>query len=252
MAAVFSPSTGVLFNNPDGTRGQQQNILDSGRRQAARRGSVRLLVDGRTRSSDIEQLRQVLGRDVNAKSFVVTCQYGCMSSAPASVRHAKIFLFSTAGRAKRVTMIGSGNPNRIGHDNGWNNHGTVVGNDALYLPSPKYLSDMVLDRTVPNYDRTTATGPYKVYFVPRAKYDTMYDVLTGVRCLTPVAGRVAPRRSVVRVLMFLWTARRLAIARQLCGGCTTRAATCRSPTPPTRSSRRWSRPCRDPASATAG
>ena len=245
---AFSPTTGVLFNNPDGTPEQQENILDYLGRSvdsapggsairiatysffdqvltdklvaAKQRGVfVKVLVDGHTSSPQIEQLRAALGRNVKATSFITMCHYGCMSSAPASVMHAKIYLFSTAGRAKRVTMVGSGNPNRIGHDNGWNNHYTIVGNDALYLSSLKYFADMVSDKTVPNYYRTTASGPYKLYFFPRAgadsTTDTIYNVLKGVRCTGVTAGAGVQGRTVVRVAVFFWTTRRLAIAQQL-------------------------------------
>lgn len=247
-SAGFSPRTGVIFNNPDGTAAQRQNILDYVGRSvdSAPRGSViriavysffdqvladqlvaayrrgvlvRLLIDGHVSSPQIEQLRAALGHDLRSTSFLTSCQYGCMSSDPVSVMHAKVYLFSTAGRARQVTMIGSGNPNRIGQDNGWNNHYTVVGDPALYRSSLRYFNDMVQDRTVANYYRTTASGPYKLYFFPRAgsgaRADTMYNVLKGVRCTGVAVGRGTGGRTVVRVAMFLWTARRLAIAQRL-------------------------------------
>ncbi len=243
----FTPRTGVMFNNTDGTRLQQRNILNYlGRTvdstpprsvvriavysffdqiladkltRARRRGVVvQVLVDGHTTSPQIRQLARVLGRDTRAKSFLKVCRYACMSDSPQSMMHAKMFMFSTAGRAKRVLMIGSGNPNRIGHDHGWNNHNTIVGNDALYLSSVQYFADMVSDRTVPNYYRTTESGPYKLYFFPRAgsgvKNDTMYDVLSAVHCGAVEAGG-ARGRTTVKVSMFLWTTRRLALAEQL-------------------------------------
>jgi hypothetical protein len=246
-APAWSPRTGAVFNNPRGTRAQQLAIItqidrsiDAAPRGATiraatyrfdmsstatklvaahRRGvNVRFLVDDSFVTPQVRTLRKALGTNRKSRSFLATCRHSCMSNV-GSVMHAKFFLFSTSGRAKRVSMVSSANVYSDNTFTSWNNLHTVVGDNRLYASLSRYHADMVTDQNRPNYYRMTASGKYKLYLFPRAKKagtNTVLhlDVLNNVSCTTG-AGYGRGGRTVIRVGMWGWSGPRTAIAQRL-------------------------------------
>jgi hypothetical protein len=243
----FTPTTGVLFNNPDGTLAQQYVLLDNlGKavdaappgsvirfatysfsyqplvdqllRAYARGVQVRLLIDSHSETPQILQLRKTLGTSTARTSYARTCTYGCMSSKP-SFLHSKLYMFSTSGKAKQVVVISSANPARTGATGSWNNHYTIVGNETLYLANLRNFNDMLKDRTNTGYYRTASSGPYKVYFFPRGGKDrfsdTYYNVLSSVKCRGVAPGYGSNGRTVIKISMYRWTTLRRNLAQKL-------------------------------------
>jgi len=243
----FSPTSGVLFNNPDGTFAQQMLLLDELGRSidAAPPGSViriatyslsyqptadkllaafargvqvRLIIDSHAETDQIAQLRKKLGTSSSRTSYLRTCRYGCMSAKP-SFLHTKLYMFSTSGKAKKVTMISSANPAGGGGTEAWNNTYTIVGDLAIYNANLSNFNDMLKDVTNPNYYRTASSGPYKVYFFPRGgvdrKSDTYNNVLNEVRCTGVAPGYGENGRTVIKIAMYRWTSLRKNLAQRL-------------------------------------
>lgn len=246
-APKYSPRTGVLFNNPEGTPEEEMALMDHVTNSIAsvppgaiiriavysfsylpmadaliaakKRGvQVKLLIDSHTTTPEIVKLRRALGTNRKNRSYVATCRFGCMSSKP-SFMHAKLYLFSTSGSSKKVSMIASANPTWSGGTKSWNNLVTLVGDPAIYESNLRYFYDMLKDRTNTRYYRTVSSGPYKVYYFPRAgtgpTSDTLYNVLSQVRCTGAAPGTGVGGRTSIRVSAYLWTGLRLAVAKKI-------------------------------------
>lgn len=245
---TWSPLTGTTFNNPAGTRAQQLAIITQINRtiDAAPRGStiraatyhfdmtstatrlvtahrrgvnVKLLVDDSFVTSQVKTLRKALGSNKKSRSYLATCRHSCMSNTP-SVMHAKFFLFSTAGTAKKVTLVSSANVYSDNTFTSWNNLHTIIDDDGLYSSLARYHADMLTDRNRPNYYRTTASGKYKLYLFPRAPRagtNTVLhlDVLDNVACTGTGRGFGRGGRTVIRVGMWGWSAPRTSVAQRL-------------------------------------
>lgn len=246
-SAVYSPTNGVVFNNPKGSKSQQEVIINTFNKsvdvapkgstikiaqfifnikstnekliKAYKRGvNVQMLIDdGKTDAKEVQQLMKVLGTNKTKKSFVTTCHRGCMSNT-ASVMHAKFFLFSRAGNAKNVSMIASANLFTGNTYTSWNNMHTIVNDATMFASLDRYFVDMIKDKNTPNYFRTTTSGANKVYLYPRApapNYIVLLEVLNHVRCTKPAKGYGQNGRTVIRVEQWGWTAARYDIARKL-------------------------------------
>ncbi len=142
-----------------------------------------------------------------------------MSSKP-SFMHTKLYMFSTAGSSKLVSMISSANPAWSGGTQAWNNIYTVVGDQTLYDANVANFRDMLRDKTDTYYYRTVSSGPYKEYMFPRngkTRYsDTLYNVLREVKCTGAAPGYGdAQGRTVVRIAAYKWTALRVNVAQQV-------------------------------------
>ena len=243
----YSPQTGALFNNPDGTSAEQlallnhiTNAIDSVPENsiiriaaysfsyqpmanaliaAHERGvQVRLLIDSHTDTSQLKALRSALGTDRSKRSYLRTCTYGCMSSK-ASYMHSKLYLFSRAGSSTRVSMISSTNPAWTGASESWNNLYTIAGDKTIYDANVDNFNDMLPDKTNTDYYHTVSSGPYKQYFFPRAgstpTSDTLYNVLSDVTCTGAASGYGAGGKTVIKVAAYQWTSLRIHIAKKL-------------------------------------
>jgi hypothetical protein len=247
-AAPYTPRSGLVFNNPRGTKAHQLGIITTIDRSidAAPRGStiwmaqylfdidstanklvaayrrgvqVRVLIDDGNQTKQSKLVSAVLGRDKRKPSYVTTCRHSCMSNA-ASVMHAKFYLFSKAGNASYVSMISSANPYTGNTFNSWNNNHTIVGDATIYNSLVKYFTDMIQDRNIPNYYRTTTSGKYKLYLFPRAPQRGVQtvvplDVLNHISCAGAAKGYGSGGRTVIRVAMWGWTYGRLDLAKKL-------------------------------------
>ena len=186
---------------------------------AHRRGAyVRILIDDGERNPQIRQLRQALGTNKKARSFVATCRHSCMSSTPSN--HAKFYLFSVAGKDRYVSMISSANPYAENTYNSWNNHHTIVGDAKIYNSLRRYFIDMLADRNNPNYFRVTGSGKYTIYIYPRKarrpRDIVMLNVLNQVSCKKTKKGYgTRDRRTMIRVANWGWTGARIDVAHRL-------------------------------------
>lgn len=130
--------------------------------------------------------------------------------------HAKLYMFSTAGSTKLVSMIGSSNIASSATTGSWNNLITMVDNNTLYNANLQYFNDMLLNKSWTNYYRTAESGAYKEYYYPRKSGTTMMDVLNTVNCKAkPAPGYGYKGKTNVRVAMYAWTYGRRNIANKL-------------------------------------
>lgn len=245
-ATNFTPKAGLIFNNPKGSKTKQYAIVTQIDRtiDAAPKGStirmaqylfdtkstadklikahkrgvrVQVLLDDGVYNSHIARVRAALGTNERAGSYLTTCSHSCMANS-ASVMHAKIFLFSSAGKARNVSMVSSGNTHSVNIVNSWNNIHTIVGDTVLYNSLNRYFTDMLRDVNTPNYFRTTTSGIYKLYYFPHAsmREHVLLDVLQHVKCTKVKTGYgTSNHRTIVRVAMWGWTSKRKDIAQQL-------------------------------------
>jgi phosphatidylserine/phosphatidylglycerophosphate/cardiolipin synthase-like enzyme len=188
----YTPKTGALFNDPNGTRDQQLALMDpivnsvnsvpagsiirfvaysfswqpmaDALIAAHKRGvQVRLLIDSYhyqlvspgTDTPQLKALRSALGTDRSKPSYIRTGKYGCMSNSTSYI-HSKLYLFSRAGDAKYVSMISSANPAETGISRSWNNTYTTANNKAIYDANVDNFNDMLPDKTNTDYYHTVS------------------------------------------------------------------------------------------------
>ena len=191
----YTPKTGALFNDPNGTDDQQLALMDPIVKSvnsvpagsiirfiaysfswqplaealiaAHDRGvRVRLLIDSHhyqlvspgTDTPQLKALRSALGTDRSKSSYIRTCKYGCMSNSTSYI-HSKLYLFSRAGDAKHVSMISSANPAETGISKSWNNTYTIANNKAIYDANVDNFNDMLPDKTNTDYYHTVSSSP---------------------------------------------------------------------------------------------
>jgi len=252
QAAGFNPVTGATFNNPTGTPEQQYAILNQLKRSinAAPRGSVirmaffslsvqsfsdtliaahargvnvQLIMDNHDIRPQWTSLQTALGADTKARSFAITCTNGCLSGHAGALMHAKLYLFSTSGSAKKVATVSSANPTYAQATSAFNNAYTVVGDTELYNSYYHYFNDMVSGsrgKLQPDYYRVIKSSIYTSYLFPRPGHDvskdTIYSILSNVKCSNAAKGYGTTNgKTVIQVAMLEWTKARVDIAKKL-------------------------------------
>jgi phosphatidylserine/phosphatidylglycerophosphate/cardiolipin synthase-like enzyme len=254
--AHAEPSEGAIFNRPDGSRAQQYAIADHlmDSIDAAPAGSVirmsfysitissfvdrliaahdrgvqvRLLMDDHDVRDTWMRLTAALGHDHTAGSFAVLCHRSCFTDYEPSYLHAKMYMFSTSGSAKRVVTISSANPTNGQAVTGWNDAYTMVGNTTMYKSYKRYFEDLTrgalagAQGSAPaNYYRVTKSGRFKTYLFPRggsgSSSDTIYSILSNVACAGAAPGYGTPaHRTIIKIAMFQWTQYRVNLAKKL-------------------------------------
>jgi phosphatidylserine/phosphatidylglycerophosphate/cardiolipin synthase-like enzyme len=193
--APYTPKTGALFNDPNGSLAEQQALMDpivasvnsvpagsiirfiaysfswdtmaDALIDAHKRGvQVRLLIDSHhyellspgTDTPQLKALRSALGTDRSKSSYIRTCKNGCMSNSTSYI-HSKLYLFSRVGDAKYVSMISSANPAQTGMSRSWNNTYTIANNKAIYDANVDNFNDMLPDKTNTDYYHTVSGSP---------------------------------------------------------------------------------------------
>lgn len=247
--AAFTPRSGPIFNNPEGSHGQQYAIVQQIEDDidAAPKGSVirvavysltlddvvdsliaahnrgvyvKVLMDQHAKNAQWTRLVAELGKKMStssASSYAVLCYGGCMAhhysdGDPISWLHTKYFLFSGGGRPT-VTLT-SANPTVTQAEVAWNNSYTTVDNSGLYNAYVKNFTDMsksAVGTHKPNYYWTYGSNP-KAYYWPKATGagDTIDGMLKLITC-----SKTYPTQ--VRIAMFGWSDTRLALAKRLVG-----------------------------------
>lgn len=248
-SAAFNPHAGPIFNDPEGDPAAQYAIMRQieNNIDAAPKGSVirfafysinlqefadkliaahkrgvhvRLLMDQHSQNAIWKKLVSALGGKVDtttsASSYAALCYGGCMAhhyvdGEPTSWLHSKYYVFSGGG--KRTVTVSSANPTSTQAEVAWNNSYTTVGNEGLYNAYVKNFNDMsnsaATKKYTPKYYWTYGSNP-KAYYWPKGKgdNDTILGILQGVTC-----SKTYP--SQVRVAMFQWSDKRIALAKQL-------------------------------------
>ncbi len=250
-AAPWTPRDGVIFNNPKGSLAAENAIITQLNRaiERAPKGSsismamylfdkpstarrlyaahlrgvnVQIIIDDGERSPEIRYLKQRLGTNKKARSFVASCYRSCMSQVAGSVSHSKFFIFSRVGNTPNVSMISSANPHNVNTEDSWNNIHTIASNATIYRSLRGYFVDMLKDKQNLNYYDTRkpiGSGKYKLYFFPRkakagVQTVNLLDVLNHVSCRRVSKGYGSGGRTVVRIAMWGWTTARMDIAKR--------------------------------------
>ena len=243
----YTPSNGVLFNDPTGSKADQLRItrhiersidgappgstirivqysfdIESAAKKlvaAFERGvHIQMIVDQHDQivTKQTTTLIDLLGSNRKKNSFLVRCGASCMSNR-VSTMHAKYYLFSQVGSAKMVSMVGSANITHTNSKGSWNDMQTFVGDAVLYDSLRRYFNDMAPDHNNRNYYRTTTSGPVTLYFFPRAKKHRvlLLQALDGVTCSGAAPGYGKNGHTVVQVTMYSWRVPRIDIAKKL-------------------------------------
>lgn len=155
----------------------------------------------------------------NSKSFVKVCKNSCASEYSESSVHSKIYMFSTAGSAKWVSMISSSNLS-IGHAYAWNNLYTAVGNKTLYDNLLDNFYKMAKEpKDADLYRNVAVSSSIRLYTFPRntdgLDDDMNYTMLEKVRCTGAASGYGVKGKTALDFAMFKWTSNRSAVAEKL-------------------------------------
>jgi phosphatidylserine/phosphatidylglycerophosphate/cardiolipin synthase-like enzyme len=246
-SAAFTPRSGPLFNDPEGSHSRQYAIMQQIEDDiaAAPKGSVirvavysmtlsdvgdaliaahergvhvKVLMDQHSKNALWSRLVAELGSKVSTKSassYAALCYGGCVAhhysgGKPVSWLHTKYFLFSGGG--KPTVTLTSANPTAIQAEVTWNNSYTVVGNSGLYDAYVKNFTDMskgAAGTHKTNYYWTYGANP-KAYYWPKAPGDgdTVDGMLKLITC-----SKTYPTQ--VRIAMFQWSDSRLTLAKRL-------------------------------------
>lgn len=216
----YTPVTGAVFNRPVGTVAQQTRIFrylgrtidstppgatirfavfsfawkptaDALIRAYHRGVHVQLVFDNHVVYSQEARLQRVLGKNPNRASFVRLCDHSCRGTS--GNMHDKVFLFSRAGSASNIVMVGSDNLTAHNAQDQWSDLYTVVGEAPLYWMYSGVFDQLKYDRALLSpYIDATVDG-YGAQFYPRPgttmTTDPLYQILSNVQCTgTDAAG----------------------------------------------------------------
>jgi PLD-like domain len=195
----YTPKTGALFNDPNGTRAQQLTLMTEviNAVNSVPAGSIIRITAysfghptaQETLADDlVKALIAADKRDVQVRLLIDSAHYGDTDtpqlkalrkalgtdrsktsyirtckygcmSNRISYIHSKLYLFSRAGDAKYVSMISSANPAETGISRSWNNTYTIANNKAIYDANVDNFNDMLPDRTNTDYYHTASGNP---------------------------------------------------------------------------------------------
>jgi hypothetical protein len=210
---AYTPVTGAIFNSPVGSAAEQRAIFTHVNKTidatppgatirfavfsfseqatadkliaAYRRGvNVQLIFDDHVVYPQEARLRSVIGRSPNQRSFVVLCHKSCRGTS--GNMHDKVFLFSQAGSASNVVMVGSNNMTRHNAVDQWSDIYTVVGDPALYFTYSGVFEQMKYDRPMATPYIDANVNGYGPQFYPypgvTQATDPLYQILSKVTC----------------------------------------------------------------------
>ncbi len=233
-AAAYTPGPGPVFNNPRGKMVAKNKILThivKTIRSTPKFGEIRIaaysndrpdvvdaLIDAHRRgvrvqivlndnwtSSATYRLIRALGRDTNRRSFVAICAGSCRGGY--GNQHMKFFLFSKAGKAKDIVMLGSANLTGYGARTQWNDMFTLVGQPQLRDLYTKIFEQLVRDRRVASpYIHRTINGLENDFFPhpdTTPSNDPVMARLNSVRC-NATGGTGKNGKTVIRIVMYGW------------------------------------------------
>ena len=239
-ATSYTPVTGATFNRPTGTYAQQRaiftvlnNTIDAAPTgstiqfavysfsedltaskliNAHNRGvNVQLIFDNHHIYPAMAKLRSALGANTSRKSFVLYCQHSCRGTA--GNMHDKLFLFSQAGKASNVVMLGSDNITRHNAIAQWSDMYAVVGDAALYFTYAGVFNQLRNNVPIARPYITASVDGYTPDFYPAPGVtqatDPVAEVLSKITCTgSPVGYGDATGNTVIRISQHAWNGTR--------------------------------------------
>jgi HKD family nuclease len=170
--------------------------------------SVQLLMNDHlnaTTSPSWGKLLHAIGGNRSARSFTYRCSNSCRGN---SVLHSKFYLFSEAGKAHDVVMVGSSNMTTNASRVQWNDLYTAPGNAQLYSQFRGIFEQMVPDQYVPHAFREYHAAPYTTMFWPdnaaTEATDHEVGILRRVRCSGATGGTGINGHTVVYINIHAW------------------------------------------------
>ena len=252
QATSFTPRTGATFNNPRGNHDQQRRIFtqvnktidavprggiirvavfsftekrtaDALLRARARGVRVRIIFDNHKIYEQESRLRRELGKNPKARSFVLYCSHACRGKG--GDMHNKLFMFSSAGRARNISMVGSNNMTNHNAVDQWADVYTIANNRAMYSTYTNLFAQLKAGQASPRAANKSTFyrarhGRYTASFFPnpgvsRAQ-DPLMVALSRVSCNGANGGTGVKGHTLVRVLMHAWyDPRGVALANKL-------------------------------------
>ncbi len=215
---TYTPVTGATFNRPVGSKAQQLRIfrhLERTIRSTPRGATIRIAVFSFawTHTADVligayrrgvhvqmvfddhhvygqeSRLRRVLGHNPNHRSFVTLCHRSCRGTS--GNMHDKIFMFSKAGSASNVVMVGSNNITGHNAQDQWSDLYTVVGNAPLYWMYTGVFDQLKYDQAQSAPFIDSELNGYGAQFYPypgtTEATDPLTQILSKVDCNAPDA-----------------------------------------------------------------
>jgi len=169
---------------------------------ADKRGvNVQVVVAESVRNKQWFRIRDALSTNPKDRSFAVRCHNACRTDR--YVMHAKIFLFSQAGKRKHVSMFGSTNLTKAAGNRQWNDQ-TTTANKGLYDFFVQTFKEYAADRTVSTGNDIYDNGRYRVVLFPVPETNPVAEALSKVKCHPPKGSGAGNRRTVVRIAIAGW------------------------------------------------
>lgn len=208
----YTPPAGAKFNNPLGTPRQQRRLFKHVIRSiksVPRKGviriavfsfadqetakaliaaywrgvKVRLIFSGNNVYPPMKSVRRVIGTDTTKSSFVVMCQRSCRGTG--GQMHAKYFSFSRAGKARRITMVGSNNLTNFNAERQWSDLYTVTNDEAYFNAFKPWFKQLKADLpAAKTYIRKTASN-HQLAITPidlAVNADPLLVAMSTIRC----------------------------------------------------------------------
>lgn len=215
----FTPVTGATFNRPVGTSAEQRAIFAQINKtidatppgatirfavysfsekptatrliNAYKRGvNVQLIFNAHKVYPQESRLQAALGKNPGKRSFAMFCDKSCRGDR--GNMHQKVFLFSKAGQAENIVMVGSDNLTRNNAVNQWSDLYTLVGDPAMYFTYSGVFDQMKLDRPQRNQYIAATINGYGPEFYPYPNVteynDPLYLALSKIECLGAADG----------------------------------------------------------------
>ena len=224
----YTPKPGAKFNKPTGTRAQQYRLfthinrsINSSPRgsviriavfsfsdlrtadnliRAHRRGvHVKLVFDDHAVYDAERRLQRALGRNPRHRSFAILCEKSCRGTG--GEMHSKVYLFGRAGRAKRITMVGSNNMTSHNAERQWSDLLTLTNNKRMYATFRTWFRQLKWDRPVAHPRIARLAGANLALITPQ---DSEKDGDPALRALAPVRCPTVPRRTRVLISAHAW------------------------------------------------
>jgi hypothetical protein len=204
----YLPPAGAKFNYPLGTRTQQRILFTHIIRSinsttpgsniriavfsfadprtadaliaAYRRGvHVRLVFNSTSVYPSMKRVRDVIGTDTDASSFVVFCHQSCRGTG--GQMHAKYFSFNRVGSERDVTMVGSNNLTNHNSVAQWSDLYTVVNDKPYFLLYRHWFGQLKRDTPVVQPYETKSSGDDVVDFAPLKLSEEPDPILTAIK-----------------------------------------------------------------------
>ena len=237
-AFAFTPEPGARFNLPRGTHAEQTRVISQIDRSIANAPSgstiriavysfdraetadrliaahdrgvtVQMLVNDNWTSDQTLRLESTIGADRTAQSFVYVCHRSCRGGR--GNLHSKFYLFTQAGDASNVVMLGSGNLTNFGVTNQWNDLFTVSSRSMMSLYT-QIFQEMAQDRPMTDPYLVQSAGIFESRFSPHpgttSDNDPVMERLEGVGCTGATDGTGLNGHAVMRIAAYGWAGTR--------------------------------------------